>query len=135
MDTHIIVLLALRIKHPGRYFIKQNTVLFNIVQIGVYVSRYQKISYPKLAKRKRLEPLPIQAFFKIGGPDGARTHDPLTASQILSQLSYRPVLINMLITFYNVNALLASPNVILTHKQHSVKKNYKRLFMSSNRYP
>ena len=28
----------------------------------------------------------------VGGPDGARTHDPLNAIQVLSQLSYRPMI-------------------------------------------
>jgi hypothetical protein len=27
---------------------------------------------------------------KVGGPEGARTPDPLVANQVLSQLSYRP---------------------------------------------
>ena len=29
-----------------------------------------------------------------GGDDGIRTHDPLLAGQVLSQLSYTPILIN-----------------------------------------
>ena len=28
---------------------------------------------------------------KIGGDDGNRTHDPLLAGQVLSQLSYTPI--------------------------------------------
>ena len=30
-------------------------------------------------------------FFAAGGDDGIRTHDPLLAGQVLSQLSYTPV--------------------------------------------
>ena len=29
---------------------------------------------------------------RLGGDDGIRTHDPLLAGQVLSQLSYTPVL-------------------------------------------
>ena len=29
-----------------------------------------------------------------GGDDGIRTHDPLLAGQVLSQLSYTPILLN-----------------------------------------
>ena len=31
-------------------------------------------------------------FLSAGGDDGIRTHDPLLAGQVLSQLSYTPVL-------------------------------------------
>ena len=44
-------------------------------------SRHHVIPSPRL-KRLRLE---------IGGDDGVRTHDPLLAGQVLSQLSYTPV--------------------------------------------
>ena len=30
-------------------------------------------------------------FYGLGGDDGIRTHDPLLAGQVLSQLSYTPV--------------------------------------------
>ena len=37
------------------------------------------------------EPLALRAdVSKIGGDDGNRTHDPLLAWQVLSQLSYTP---------------------------------------------
>ena len=37
------------------------------------------------------EPLALSAdVSKIGGDDGNRTHDPLLAGQVLSQLSYTP---------------------------------------------
>ena len=32
------------------------------------------------------------AAFAAGGDDGIRTHDPLLAGQVLSQLSYTPLL-------------------------------------------
>ena len=44
-------------------------------------SHASQISSPR-RKRLRLE---------IGGDDGVRTHDPLLAGQVLSQLSYTPV--------------------------------------------
>ena len=38
------------------------------------------------------EPLALCAdVSKIGGDDGNRTHDPLLAGQVLSQLSYTPI--------------------------------------------
>ena len=38
------------------------------------------------------EPLALRAdVSKIGGDDGNRTHDPLLAGQVLSQLSYTPM--------------------------------------------
>ena len=36
--------------------------------------------------------LPITSYLNhVGGDDGIRTHDPLLAGQVLSQLSYTPV--------------------------------------------
>ena len=43
-------------------------------------------------------------FSKVGGDDGIRTHDPLLAGQVLSQLSYTPVL--GLLPFKKVLALI-----------------------------
>ena len=40
----------------------------------------------------------------LGGDDGIRTHDPLLAGQVLSQLSYTPVL--GLLPFKKVLALI-----------------------------
>ena len=34
-----------------------------------------------------------------GGDDGIRTHDPLLAGQVLSQLSYTPILLGILLFF------------------------------------
>ena len=39
-------------------------------------------------------------LFVIGGDDGIRTHDPLLAGQVLSQLSYTPI--NMRFAFFSV---------------------------------
>ena len=33
---------------------------------------------------------PLAVLIEIGGDDGIRTHDPLLAGQVLSQLSYTP---------------------------------------------
>ena len=39
------------------------------------------------------EPIPRSSsfFVPLGGDDGIRTHDPLLAGQVLSQLSYTPI--------------------------------------------
>ena len=37
-------------------------------------------------------PLISEADFRPGGDDGIRTHDPLLAGQVLSQLSYTPII-------------------------------------------
>ena len=34
--------------------------------------------------------------YRPGGDDGIRTHDPLLAGQVLSQLSYTPILLGLL---------------------------------------
>ena len=41
----------------------------------------------RVAFRRGLRPL--------GGDDGIRTHDPLLAGQVLSQLSYTPILLGV----------------------------------------
>ena len=35
------------------------------------------------------------AGFRAGGDDGIRTHDPLLAGQVLSQLSYTPIVMRL----------------------------------------
>ena len=40
--------------------------------------------FPHVLKR-------LAARFRAGGDDGNRTHDPLLAGQVLSQLSYTPI--------------------------------------------
>ena len=37
--------------------------------------------------------IPLRYFLSHGGDDGIRTHDPLLAGQVLSQLSYTPIII------------------------------------------
>ena len=37
----------------------------------------------------------VSRWSKIGGDDGIRTHDPLLAGQVLSQLSYTPILLGV----------------------------------------
>ena len=42
-----------------------------------------------------MSPLVISVYLvslAVGGDDGIRTHDPLLAGQVLSQLSYTPIL-------------------------------------------
>ena len=38
-------------------------------------------------------------FYGLGGDDGIRTHDPLLAGQVLSQLSYTPIALLLLFSF------------------------------------
>ena len=38
---------------------------------------------------------------RSGGDDGIRTHDPLLAGQVLSQLSYTPIGLSDLFSLYN----------------------------------
>ena len=48
----------------------------------------------------------------LGGDDGIRTHDPLLAGQVLSQLSYTPVfIIRLLFPFRDVGPYLSSRSV------------------------
>ena len=44
---------------------------------------YEPVSFPVV--------LPVSCPSLFGGDDGIRTHDPLLAGQVLSQLSYTPV--------------------------------------------
>ena len=56
---------------------------------------------------------------RSGGDDGIRTHDPLLAGQVLSQLSYTPI-------FRSAFALLLKNSVSLRKRTFSKK----RLFLS-----
>ena len=38
-----------------------------------------------------IQGIPLRHFTSHGGDDGIRTHDPLLAGQVLSQLSYTPI--------------------------------------------
>ena len=39
--------------------------------------------------------IPLRYLLSHGGDDGIRTHDPLLAGQVLSQLSYTPILLGI----------------------------------------
>ena len=58
-------------------------------------ARSNQLSYKPIG----IEPLSLRSLLhlplhesRLGGDDGIRTHDPLLAGQVLSQLSYTPVL-------------------------------------------
>ena len=44
---------------------------------------------------------PSESFRLHGGDDGIRTHDPLLAGQVLSQLSYTPILMVVVSPFFS----------------------------------
>ena len=51
-------------------------------------------------------------FYGLGGDDGIRTHDPLLAGQVLSQLSYTPIgvtLVSRVVQFLSKTILFDSP--------------------------
>ena len=54
------------------------------------------LSLKRKLTKETLEHFPRSLFslwkFSTGGDDGIRTHDPLLAGQVLSQLSYTPML-------------------------------------------
>ena len=45
--------------------------------------------------------VPGGTFRFLGGDDGIRTHDPLLAGQVLSQLSYTPIFQWLLVLFFS----------------------------------
>ena len=49
----------------------------------------------------------------FGGDDGIRTHDPLLAGQVLSQLSYTPIVWSFIIEFPFGHSKLNNKRVIL----------------------
>ena len=51
---------------------------------------------------------PVRNFRSDGGDDGIRTHDPLLAGQVLSQLSYTPILMRLEVRVKRVFASLFS---------------------------
>ena len=61
-------------------------------------------------------PLPLLAIGTVflsftDGDDGIRTHDPLLAGQVLSQLSYTPMLVPIVLTsFLSFNDPLSLPS-------------------------
>ena len=60
-------------------------------------------------------------YSPFGGDDGIRTHDPLLAGQVLSQLSYTPVL-------FRVSGLFAFFEQSLKIEQHELTRNPRLLF-------
>ena len=50
-------------------------------------ARSNQLSYKPIL----LIPFRCPSGFRLGGDDGIRTHDPLLAGQVLSQLSYTPI--------------------------------------------
>ena len=62
----------------------------------------------------------LELFFRIlgilGGDDGIRTHDPLLAGQVLSQLSYTPILLGLLSPYFRLweSRSLCSPFVYVS---------------------
>ena len=49
-------------------------------------ARSNLLSYEPICQRRS-----VPNYFATGGDDGIRTHDPLLAGQVLSQLSYTPL--------------------------------------------
>ena len=50
-------------------------------------ARSNQLSYKPIL----LIPFGVRPALSLGGDDGIRTHDPLLAGQVLSQLSYTPM--------------------------------------------
>ena len=65
-------------------------------KIGLVGSNRFELSTSRLsgARSNQLsyEPVPRRKYIVFGGDEGARTPDPLLAKQVLSQLSYTPIL-------------------------------------------
>ena len=53
-----------------------------------------------------LTPLLKDRISPVGGDDGVRTHDPLLAGQVLSQLSYTPLYQRALLAFSRIFPIL-----------------------------
>ena len=63
-----------------------------------------------------MSPLVISVYLvslAVGGDDGIRTHDPLLAGQVLSQLSYTPILWGFIFEFPSGHSKLNNKRVIL----------------------
>ena len=64
------------------------------------------------ARSNHLSYAPLSWFFLavplmyLGGDDGNRTHDPLLAGQVLSQLSYTPIGLGIIFSFLSDNRSL-----------------------------
>ena len=62
------------------------------------------------ARSNHLSYEPVSLY--VGGDDGIRTHDPLLAGQVLSQLSYTPIgvtLVSRVVQFLSKTILFDSP--------------------------
>ena len=55
-------------------------------------TRSNHLSYEPLSSLVRFSRLLLSSSVPLGGDDGIRTHDPLLAGQMLSQLSYTPII-------------------------------------------
>ena len=65
-----------------RSFVKEVTIKGNEVTL--------EYTFPMTKSGDQKENLGVLSIVHVGGPEGSRTPDLLTASQTLSQLSYRP---------------------------------------------
>ena len=67
-----------------------------VQNLGLLRKPHVKAPLLLLAPRPILLDFPVQGTLCLcrenGGDDGVRTHDPLLAGQVLSQLSYTPIL-------------------------------------------
>ena len=58
--------------------------------------------------------IPLRYFLSHGGDDGIRTHDPLLAGQVLSQLSYTPIIMVVVFSFFQaLGTVLSVPLPVL----------------------
>ena len=64
------------------------------------VIRFHQVSKRDLQFAKRIAI--ACGRLSAGGDDGIRTHDPLLAGQVLSQLSYTPILVYVLLFLRNI---------------------------------
>ena len=60
--------------------------------MGFYPRHFSTVHWTiEIASRPFLFESPCKILLDSGGDDGIRTHDPLLAGQVLSQLSYTPI--------------------------------------------
>ena len=64
-------------------------------------------SLPPLFESVKIKLQSSVFHLSLGGDDGIRTHDPLLAGQVLSQLSYTPV----------VTVVVSSPSVLFSFRK------------------
>ena len=74
-------------------------------------ARSNLLSYKPMASSYSSSFLTLHhAFRDFGGDDGIRTHDPLLAGQVLSQLSYTPIGVFVLCFFKDLKNLIILQN-------------------------